>query len=246
MTATERPPRTIQAWLVALAVSFPLLGLSACGAPAPDTSGLVPPTTASPPGPLAIAIGDSITQLSRERLAFELVARGWNTSVLGRAGATIDDMRASILGAATLKPRVVVIELGSNDLGYASNPEHTDPSDWSDAVEDAIGRIGRTLDDLAPVPCIVWVNVSEWTNFFGYDTRRSGPRFNAALAEAAREDPRLHIVDYAALFRPDTPERTEALDRSFDNQRLHPASKEAVDAWVRAVGNTVDASCPKS
>lgn len=228
---------------VGLVVTLSCIALSACGAPAPDTAGLVPPTTAVPPGPLAIAIGDSITQFSRERLAFELVAHGWNTAVLGRAGATIDDMRASLLGAATLKPKALIIELGSNDLGYASDPDRTDPSDWSDAVEDAIGRIGRTLDDVAGVPCVVWVNVTEWTNFFGYDTRRSGPRFNAALAAAAKQDTRLHIVDYAGLFRPDTPERAEALEVNFDAQRLHPTSRSAVDAWVQAVGNTVDESC---
>lgn len=243
MTTTEGISRKLPVGVVAVVVSLSMLALGACGAPAPDTTGLVPPTTAAPPGPLAIAIGDSITQFSRDRLAFELVARGWNTSVLGRAGATIDDMRASLLGAATLKPKALVIELGSNDLGYASDPDRTDPDDWSDAVNDAIGRIGRTLDDVAAVPCIVWVNVTDWTNFFGYDTRRSGPRFNAALAAAATQDPRLHVVDYAGLFRPDTPERAAALEVDFDAQRLHPTTKVAVDAWVQAVGNTVDRSC---
>lgn len=79
----------------------------------------------------------------------------------------------------------------------------------------AVGRIQRTLDDVKAVRCVVWVNVTEWTNFFGYDTRRGGPVFNRGLLDAATMDDRLHVVDYAGLFRPDTPKKPEAYLREL-------------------------------
>lgn len=229
MSATEI--RKVVLSVIALGASIVLVAFAFVDIPpAPDTTGLTSPVVATPPGPLAIVIGDSITERANDRVTQELVGRGWNTAVKARNGAQIDDLRASIRGAATLDPQALVIELGSNDVGRGD-------------TDDAVGRIQRTLDDVKAVRCVVWVNVTEWTNFFGYDTRRGGPVFNRGLLDAAAMDDRLHVVDYAGLFRPDTPEREAYLRANFDVLLLHPASPDAAERWVTLVGDTVDTAC---
>lgn len=220
--------------------------LAGCGLidvpPRPDTAGLTPPTTAAPPGPLVLMVGDSITQFAREQVAATFTSRGWNNAVVGRAGTTLDENRAKLLGARQLQPQALVVELGTNDLGRASQ-QYRDPEDQRSAVDDTLDVLDRTLDELSDLPCVVWVNVSDWTNFLGYDTTAGGPRFNQALADAAASRPWLHVVDYAGLFRPDTPDRTAWLAANFDQQRLHPASAEANRRWITATADTVATAC---
>jgi len=97
-------------------------------------------------------IGDSITTQIRERLIDD-PARRW--VVWSRCGATVQtaldaDVPARIRAE---HPDVVIVALGTNDAGFPT------PTPGSSVAFE--GRAQRLLEQLAGVPCVVWVNVAE-------------------------------------------------------------------------------------
>jgi lysophospholipase L1-like esterase len=97
-------------------------------------------------------IGDSLTTQIRQRLVDDQTHR-W--VLWSRCGATVQT--ALDAGAArsvrAAQPDVVIVALGTNDSGFPT------PHEGSSAGFAARQR--RILDQLAGVPCVVWMNTGQ-------------------------------------------------------------------------------------
>ncbi len=255
-------PVAVTRWLIAGCV----LVLGACGGDASHssitstttalttsttTSTTGSPTTTSPPVTVTTqpavtvsVVGDSIAMLSHDELIAAFAEHGWIASVVANSSTTVESNRAQIRAAVADHPRVVVIELGTNDAGQIGNAfAHPTAADRRAALARTVANIDGALDDLAAVACLVWVDINDWTLAPFYDVRGTAPTINAALrAEAARR-PLLHLAPYRQTFAPADPTAAAWLRANYDEHLLHPATAEARTRIVALIAATVHQSC---
>lgn len=212
--------------------------------PNPDTSPFTSPTTVPSSRGVVDMVGDSITELNLDGLRADLTRRGYTNAVAGYGGTTILANRARLLGAIEVHPDVLIVELGTNDIGglYAAD-QFPMASDREAGFDKSVSLMKRTLHQTASIECVLWLNISDWTKLPNYDTTDYGPRFNEELANQIARHDNAHLVDYHALFAPSTPERAAYLSANFDNLELHPQSDDARAKYVELVGSAVDGFC---
>jgi hypothetical protein len=160
-------------------------------------------------------------------------------------------MRAYITtGAQLRRPDVMVIELGTNDMGGVElNEASTGTPDVEArhrAYDAALDQLDAALRDMRDVPCVVWLDVADWTDLdFGpaghYNLQAWAPRYNAALRERQAHHPNLHVVSYAEQIRA----RGMAwIDDNFDDGwRIHPESSGARRAVADIMQRGVRDAC---
>lgn len=212
----------------------------------PQPEEFLTPTTiaGAPDAPLVILVGDSIAQFSRDQLTTSFTTRGWANAVVGHSGSRTADNRGRILGAIQQRPEVLVIELGTNDALWSDAPsEVRTPTQREERVDAAVDQITDVVADVASVPCVVWVDINDWTDTELLRLATTAPSINQAIAEldAAREW--LHVAPYRDTFAPETPEASAFLAQNFDPEGLHPVSVAARERFAALVADTVSASC---
>jgi lysophospholipase L1-like esterase len=113
----------VAAWAVGLAL---VVALASTGCSRASGE----PTT-RPAGVSVAIVGDSITFLSTADIDQDLTAAGYDSTVVGRIGETAADVRGDVADAARRHPRIVLLELGTNDAtrsatgdGSAADFEH--------------------------------------------------------------------------------------------------------------------------
>ncbi len=124
-------------------------------------------------------VGDSLNVGIEPYLRDDL--DGWTITTDDEVGRATDaGIEALDRAGGSLRP-VVVVSLGTND-----------PQEDVDSFR---ADIARVLDRVGPSRCVVWSTI--W--------RDGGPNkaFNEALADAARDDDRLVLVDWARLVADD-------------------------------------------
>jgi lysophospholipase L1-like esterase len=191
-------------------------------------------------------VGDSISHGAGDQIDATFARRGWAVDRVSMNGKTVADMRLYIARAARNTPDAVVIELGSNDMGGVAlaDPGQTTAPTASEQVaryRNALAQLRHALADLRNVPCVVWVDVNNWTDLnFGplghYDLITWGPVYDAQLRREAATHSNLHIASYRAQI---AAKGLPWLADNFDDWKLHPdtvAAKQAVaDIMARGV-----------
>lgn len=166
--------------LIALAA---VLALTACD---PSRSGYTGPAGAQ----RLTVLGHSIPTSARPQLDATL-ARTRLVAFDTENGRTIPQASSSIDWAVGEAPGVVVVDLGENELGTGQSQEQ-------------LRRGARaTLDRLAGVPCVVWVDIRDRaTPFYRADWQAQAESFNAWLPAEAAGRANTHVAGWAEWARP--------------------------------------------
>lgn len=90
----------------------PPIGPGAAVAPVPPAP--IPPFGGA--GPTVAVIGDSITLMSVEDVRSRLSAAGFSSSIIGLYGSTTAGAMSYVRAYAEVRPAIVIIELGTNDV----------------------------------------------------------------------------------------------------------------------------------
>jgi hypothetical protein len=165
--------------VVALAA---VLALSACN---PSRSGYRGPAGA----PRLTVLGHSIPTSARPELG-DVLARTRLVAFDTENGRTIPQASSSIDWAVGEAPGVVVVDLGENELGTGQSQEQL--------------RQGAraTLDRLAGIPCVVWVDIRDRaTSFYRADWQIQAESFNAWLPAEAAGRANTHVAGWADWAR---------------------------------------------
>ena len=171
------------------AVVLTLVGLTAVARPAAaDLPVNVQVDTAGPNGPLGL-IGESSTQGTLPWIGGDLSALGWGPMRLyafpgvrippdfsGFAIPTVQQWRAQ-----GFDPRVWVIGLGANDVGFTTS-----------SVSAAEALIDRMLDTIGPGREVLWLNIT-------HPEASWQAAWNQALTNVAARRLNLHIFDWASI-----------------------------------------------
>lgn len=154
-------------------------------------------------------VGDSLTAQSTWAIIDELTAHGYNATVAGENGATIDDQHRQ-LESLTLpgSTDVVVAALGTNNAFFASvtDGRHREMSTSRNDVRVATERLfeGQGGQQWKPsTRCVVWVNVNDRSPLLDLD--KNAPLLNETMEEtaAAQRDKGRSVVvaDWAGTSR---------------------------------------------
>ena len=156
----------------------------------------------APPGTRIAVLGDSITYLSEGAFRDRFAARNFDVSVISgipgiRSDERVTEGPALLAGTA---PRILVLELGTNDVGtfLAAHPTPTpaERAAHATAVADNQRRIVDAVG--SSVQCVVVVNVSG--NTMSTPANQVAHDESAALADWAHADPRVRIADWDAVL----------------------------------------------
>jgi hypothetical protein len=198
--------------LVALAA---VLALTACD---PSRSGYTGPAGAQ----RLTVLGHSSPTSARPQLDATL-ARTRLVAFDTENGRTIPQASASIDRAVGQRPGVVVVDLGENELGTGQSQER-------------LRSLARsTLDRLAGVPCVVWVDIREQaTPFYRWDWQAQAESFNTWIPGEAAGRANTHVAGWADWARS---HRDWFLE---DSLHLNAVGRAAYAAFVAA---EVDRSC---
>ena len=183
-------------------------------------------------------IGDSITNLSGPTFRRVLVAQGYPEPFVSGINGIRADQRVTEAPAllAPVHPDVLVIELGTNDVGqFAQDHPGADA-----ATRDAHARtVAANVAALAgSTPCVVIVNVSANTmSPVANDIARAE---NRALADWVIHEPRAHLADWDHVVA-DEFARGEP-DGSMTSDTVHPTAHGA-DRLADLVAHTIDTGC---
>jgi lysophospholipase L1-like esterase len=186
------------------------------------------------PGPVLL-VGDSIFALSADDLNWTLRSDGWQTTVDAYPGAGVRNGGFTFVDwpsrlrdlVAYVRPKVVIVELGTNGCGQC------------DSVPEAIDADMRQLRDIGTV---LWLN----TATFG-PRGAQGRQVNAALDAAAERWDNMEILPYDRWFegRTDlipaddvhpTDAGARALARHVGDELKARAGDAAGDRGARAMG----------
>jgi len=213
----RRTLRTIGA-AAAMAVAAVAGSTGAQAAPQAPRRTAAPARAALAAKPKVVVVGDSISSDAVAGPQIDAVfdgLMGWDSSRVAIGGQSVAQMRDYIRFLATSHPAAMVIELGTNDMGgVALNAGGVAPSGNQQLVNyaNAVAQLEGALADVAGLPCIVWINVNDWSRIDysphgQYDLRTWGPVYNDRLVDeisgpgAIPAHPNLHVVDYASQIR---------------------------------------------
>lgn len=149
------------------------VALLAAGAVACEPKPYVGPTT----GPRLALVGDSLLAQIEQEGNDRFVAEGWSASLSGFTGFSTAESYDTVVKAVATGPRVLVVELGTNDVDRIG----AGTLDLADFASD----VRATIDAAAPVPCLVWVGVETTHGVIG-STQMSalGPSVDQAIVAA--------------------------------------------------------------
>jgi hypothetical protein len=179
-------PRILAAFLASV---LALTGLAAVASPASaDLPIRVDVDAAGPNGPLGL-IGESSTQGTLPWIGDDLAALGWGPMRLyafpgvrippDRSGFAIPTVQT--WRAEGFDPRVFVIGLGANDVGFTE-----------DSVPKATALIDSMLDTIGPGREVLWLNIT-------HPEASWQAAWNTALNQVAARRLNLHIFDWATI-----------------------------------------------
>jgi lysophospholipase L1-like esterase len=163
---------------------------------------VVQPPGPAPPGTRVVVLGDSITHLSEDAFAARFASRGFIAPVISGVNGIRSDERISE-GATLLRPvapDVVVIELGTNDVGWFLEQHPNATADEREAHARRVADNQRRLADAAGAQarCIVVVTVSG--NTLSPPANQVARDEDRALSAWARTDPRVRVADWDSLL----------------------------------------------
>lgn len=187
-------------------------------------------------------IGDSITNLSEATFKQHLMARGYpEPFVSGINGIRSDErvVEAPALIAPTT-PDVLVIELGTNDVGrfVRDNPNATD-GQRDELARSVANNVSTLAGNVEPaIPCIVVVNVS--ANTMSTELNQTAQAQNRALATWVERDDQVHLADWDRLVS-DELERGEP-DGSMTTDMVHPTPLGS-GKLADLVRSTIESGC---
>jgi len=196
--------------------------------------------TPAPRGTRVAVLGDSISYLSESAFAERFAARGFVAPVISGIPGIRSDERvfegAALVGPS--KPAVLVIELGTNDVGSFLEEHPLGTADEREAHARRVAANQRQLaDSVGPqLQCIVVVNVS--ANTLAPATNEVARAEDRALDDWARDDPRVRIADWDALLA-DEFTRAEP-NGSMTSDTVHPTPYGAT-RLADLVVDTIDA-----
>jgi lysophospholipase L1-like esterase len=227
---------------------FAMLAVASCtGANASQTSGSEPE-----PAPSVFLVGDSISDTAGDAIDASFEREDWRHYRIAIGGKAVVDMRAYIASGAQLRtPDVMVIELGTNDMGSVELTREAGGAAPGDEEQTrrydlALDQLDAALRDMRDVPCVVWLDVADWSDLdFSphghYNLTTWAPRYNAALRERQAQYPNLHVVSYAEQIRA---QGMAWIDENFDDGwRIHPASSAAQQEVARIITRGVRDAC---
>jgi len=179
-------PRILAALLASV---LALGGLAAVASPASaDLPIRVDVAASGPNGPLGL-IGESSTQGTLPWIGDDLAALGWGPMRLyafpgvrippDRSGFAIPTVQT--WRAEGFDPRVFVIGLGANDVGFTE-----------DSVPKAVALIDSMIDTIGPGREVLWLNIT-------HPEASWQAAWNQALAQVATRRLNVHIFDWAAI-----------------------------------------------
>lgn len=221
--------------VVIAAVVVVAFGATACQ-PAP------PP---APPRPSVVLVGDSISNTSSAQLNAVFGSLfPWNFSMYAVGGRSVADMRQDIRNRVAYRPDVMVIALGTNDMG-GINAGHPNDATALTRYAAAVGEMQGAMNDMASIRCVVWIDVNTWSRsaLFNeeYDLRTWGPVYNARLRQEAAARSNVHIVDYA---NPIIAKGLPWLAANYDaNVLIHPETVEAKQTVAALMAQGVRDEC---
>lgn len=186
-----------------LIVTALVISLAACLPPLPNLWPTAPPASTQnvpvdpPPyvgsGPRVAALGDSITYVTRDALAAALPDR--STSVLGLSGFTAPWVKPWANKYAADPPPVIVIEVGTNDVGQqiVGKPDYTSALFAS--------RVAA-YNAMFPTSCVVWVTTTTHRTAAGFPNH---PEYAGQWDVIAAEynntlRAQVHVADWDALL----------------------------------------------
>lgn len=130
-------------------------------------------------------VGDSITVLSKPYFARAFGSSG-GADVRAKNGQRIDQMLPALQSALKLRPRAVVVNLGTNDVLQAQYHPNWRPA------------FNRMIELLATKSCVVLTTISDraWSPTAVPSVAED---INRAITIAAAQHPNFHILDWNAL-----------------------------------------------
>lgn len=229
-----------------LVLAAMLLAVSCARANATQSSGRT-----ALPAPEVFLVGDSISDGAGQSIDATFERQGWHHYRVAIGGQSVADMQAYIISGAQLrKPDVMVIELGTNDMGGVelddANTGTVDAEARQRGYDDALDQLDTALRNMHDVPCVVWLDVADWSDLdFGpaghYNLQTWAPRYNAALRERQAHHPNLHVVSYAEQIRA---RGTAWMDDNFDEGwRIHPTTSSGRQAVADIMVDGIHDSC---
>ncbi len=222
------------------AVLVAALVASACTPTTPST-----PTATTVKRPSVVLVGDSISTDASAGAQLDAVFGvlfPWNFSRYAVSGTDVRSMRDAIRARAAFRPDVMVIELGTNDMG-AINQGHPDLATALTRYAAAVGEMQGAMNDLAGIRCVVWIDINDWSRIFNdeYDLRTWGPVYNDRLRAEAALRPNVHVVDYAAQIMG---RGLPWLAANYDaNVLIHPVTTEGRQTVAAIMAQGVRNAC---
>lgn len=153
--------------------------------------------------PKIALVGDSLLFAAGWWTTTYLDKAGYQVWLNGDVGKTVADRAPKLDEMLASKPDVVVIELGTNDVGQASREVTRARQD--EALERVLANARAALDRAAAVPCVVWVTPSAHVNVAEVAVggaemhNRLAAKYTAAIdAEAQQRHPNVVVADWSA------------------------------------------------
>ena len=202
-----------------------------------------------PWGPPVWTIGDSISASADQKnyIAWFNGGNGWHTHIEATGGTNlIEHWRSSggwntFVRAAQSNARVIVVELGTNDIGgiTSSTPNPLaeiakvfDYMTWTAAYLNGTGK------------CVVWAGLNEWGNVsvYGvYDQADVARAFDNKLRELTRTYPAVHYADYTSLINTNATFRAGLYNGQPDT--IHPKTADSMIQLAAWYTTQVRSSC---
>lgn len=204
--------------ILVVVVSVPLVG---CGSTADRVPGSST-TGASTATVDVVVIGDSITEQGRPVIEQRIGALR-RVIVDGRSGFRVDQQLSTAQRLAAVQPDQVIIELGTNDVLQGWDLDRS-----ADGLRQVVDLFGSSR-------CIHLVMIDENMPSADGESRERARRLNAAMADIASSDGRVHLIDVPSLV-----ERFETVDpgEPYALDGVHPTEagqSTLVDAYVDAL-----------
>jgi hypothetical protein len=166
--------------------------------------------------PRVLVLGDSISDRG-QRSFREAVGGGFDLSIDGKASFRTDMMLPAAERWSTRPFEQVVINLGTNDVVQGAD------------VDQSAAMIEQMIDLYPQAVCIHLVTVNEsMPESSGPDVRGQAVAFNERLRAIAANDPRVRIVDWAAIVEEQMAQGIDpTLDGVHPTESTHPLLAEA-------------------
>lgn len=183
------------------------------------------------------AIGDSITDQSRDEIGAQFKSAGWNYGIAAQGGQRIDQMRDELQAAVADEPNLqrVFINLGTNDVAQIQAGNYSLQS-----AKDQLHAAVHDVINVRPHACVFLVSVkvmpgssSTWT-YAANELRQDMKDIVAAF-------PNVYLIDWDYLSKPHDggPGEDNWFDTSFYGlPHLTQAGQNSLADYYRFFGSS--------